>query len=333
MRSYKFTDDDIDYILVDTPGFNDTNYTDDVIMTRILAWLESSYRQGTKLNGLIYLHRIIDPRMQGTALQNLRMFRKLCGSNCMPNIVLATTFWGNVTPRVGDAREKELCESSEFWGEMIKKGSQVVRLQQDDRESGLKIVREIAKKNRITLEAQRELVEENKSASETAAARIINEELQKIERDMKKKIKKEREEAKLEIARQAAARDERLRQEWQEMTRIAAEKRREEKRREREEAAYWEDYWRQKREIEEAERARIQRERDQLESELQEIERLQRIQQEAENARQRYYRNYVCIGKSMSGRYCDRCSSSLHSRWVHYYREFLHCGSSCTITC
>jgi hypothetical protein len=251
----------------------------------------------------------------------------------MPNIVLATTFWGNVTPQVGVAREKELRESAEFWGEMVKKGSQVVRLQLDDRESGLKVLRDIAMKNKITLEAQRELVEENKSAGETAAARIVKGDLEKLNTEMEEMVRKEREEAERGIARHAAARNEILRQEQLEMERIAAARRREEERRVRKEAAYWENYWRQKREIEEAERTRIQLEQDRLERELQEIERLRRIQQEAEDARQKYYRNYVCIGISMSGRYCDRCFSSLHSRWTHYYREFLYCGLRCAISC
>lgn len=206
-------------------------------------------------------------------------------------------------------------------------------MQQDDQESGLKILRGIAKKNQITLEAQRELVEQNKSASETAAAKIVNGDMEKMRREMEEKVRKEREEAEREIARQETVRKERLRQDQLEMERIAAERRREEaaerkreeERRAGEEAVYWGRYWREQRELEEAERDRRRQEQDRLERELQEIERQRQVQQEAEEARQRYYRNYVCIGISTSSKRCDKCYSRLHSGWTHYYREMLLC--------
>jgi hypothetical protein len=63
-----------DYGLIDAPGFDDTDRTPDEFCTVILKWLASSYLAGERLHGIIYLHRIQDIRMSGSAQTNLRMF-------------------------------------------------------------------------------------------------------------------------------------------------------------------------------------------------------------------------------------------------------------------
>ncbi|KAH9214365.1 P-loop containing nucleoside triphosphate hydrolase protein [Leptodontidium sp. 2 PMI_412] len=93
VRAYEFLHNGKQYILVDTPGFDDTTRSDSQITEKILTWLKTSMIEGTRLNGVIYLHRISDTRMAGTALRNNRMFRKLCGADAFKNIILATTFW------------------------------------------------------------------------------------------------------------------------------------------------------------------------------------------------------------------------------------------------
>lgn len=80
-----------------------------------------------RLNGIIYLHRITDVRMQGSAKKNLLMFKQLCGPDALKNVVLATTMWSLVNPTDGQAREKELISTPEFWGWMLQKGSRVER--------------------------------------------------------------------------------------------------------------------------------------------------------------------------------------------------------------
>src|SRR5579862_2518370 len=108
VRAYEFIHKGANYILVDTPGFDDSRKNDGEITELILTWLRDSLMQGTRLNGVIYLHRISDPRMGGTAVRNSRMFRKLCGVNAFKNVILATTFWEKVSPADGDRREREL---------------------------------------------------------------------------------------------------------------------------------------------------------------------------------------------------------------------------------
>ncbi|KAE9368405.1 hypothetical protein N431DRAFT_303930, partial [Stipitochalara longipes BDJ] len=160
----------IDFVIVDTPGFNDSRSSDDMkVVDNLLTWLESSYKQGTRLNGLIYLHRISDPRMAGSAMKNLSMFRKLCGSDNFRNVILGTTFWKNINQITGEEREQELATSNEMWGSMIKKGSKVVRVL-EDRPSNLAIFEDIARNNgKIVTDAQKEMLA-GKSRLDTAAA-------------------------------------------------------------------------------------------------------------------------------------------------------------------
>jgi hypothetical protein len=157
VRGYAFRDGAINYTLIDTPGFDDTFLSDDDVTKKIVEWLDSSYRSGVRLNGLIYMHSIALPKMQGSAFQNLRMFRKLCGSDALKNVILATTFWDQVEPLTGQERERVLIEDPRFWGRMVQFGSRVLRTG-SSRESALHILRQTAGNQKITLQVQQETV-------------------------------------------------------------------------------------------------------------------------------------------------------------------------------
>ena len=109
--------------LIDTPGFDDTNRSDVDVLMEITNWLSESFEKDVKLSGMLYFHRIIDPRMQGSAKKNLLMFQALCGSGQFTSVILVTTMWENVAEREGIRRETELEETEEFWGCMVKNGS------------------------------------------------------------------------------------------------------------------------------------------------------------------------------------------------------------------
>jgi hypothetical protein len=101
--------------LIDTPGFDDTNRKDTEVLKDIANWLSTRYQEKTLLSGVLYLHRITDPKMQGSAKRNLLMFMQLCGAHCYQNVMLVTTMW-SILPNMatGKARERELVEK--FWG-------------------------------------------------------------------------------------------------------------------------------------------------------------------------------------------------------------------------
>ncbi|KAL7940286.1 hypothetical protein V8C42DRAFT_356358 [Trichoderma barbatum] len=163
--------------LIDTPGFDDTNRSDAQVLQDIAYWLSESFKQGTKLSGMIYLHRITDVRMAGSARRNLLMFQKLCGKKIYSSVVLATSMWGLIDEATGAQRERELTETEEFWGYMHKNGSHIFRLAQT-RESCLIIIRHILSfDSTIVLELQDEIVNQGRQIEDTEAGVQLNEDI------------------------------------------------------------------------------------------------------------------------------------------------------------
>ena len=84
------------------------------------------YKLGIPLKGIIYMHRITDNKMQGTAQRYFEMFKRLCGDHNMANVVLLTTMWNQLRDEgVGLRRDQELRE--QFWSVMESKGSYIRR--------------------------------------------------------------------------------------------------------------------------------------------------------------------------------------------------------------
>ncbi|KAF5670342.1 P-loop containing protein [Fusarium circinatum] len=174
-------------ILVDTPGFNDTYKSDTEILLDLAKWLEVTYRQNAKLTGILYLHRITDVRMDGSAMRNLKMFRKLCGEDPMKNVIILSTFWGQIDNERAIAHEAELKTNPDFWGSMIEHGAQVLRFD-GTQQSAIDTLMSLATKAKMTLDIQRELVDEEKPLGETAAGNAVNEELHHLEKKYREKL-------------------------------------------------------------------------------------------------------------------------------------------------
>ena len=66
------------------------------------------HKEGSKLAGVIYFHRISEGRFSGASERNFDTFRRLCGDAALKNAVLVTNMWGEVSGNIGEAREKEL---------------------------------------------------------------------------------------------------------------------------------------------------------------------------------------------------------------------------------
>lgn len=180
VRAFERCHQDRQYVLVDTPGFNDTDRPDQEILQELADWLAQSYRDGLMLSGVIYLHRISAPRMEGSSMRNLRMFRKLCGEDFLHNVVIGTTFWGTVDEEIGAAREKGLLESGKFFGELKERGCKIVRIPQEV-EGCLAILENFANKRPSIMRIQQELLE-GKSIDRTEASSEIGKELAELQR-------------------------------------------------------------------------------------------------------------------------------------------------------
>ncbi|KAG9312325.1 P-loop containing nucleoside triphosphate hydrolase protein [Chiua virens] len=113
-------------VLVDTPGFNGVSLSDRDVLDKVLVWLDNSRKQGKNLSAILYLHRITDNRMEGTPIQKLLMFQKLCGNNALDKVYFATTMWDSLGQNEpGEERMNEL--QFESWNMMIAQGSHVLQ--------------------------------------------------------------------------------------------------------------------------------------------------------------------------------------------------------------
>lgn len=180
--------------LVDTPGFNDTddiNRSDTVILTQIADWLKDSYSDGMRLSGIIYLHSLTDARMTGSCIQNLRMFRKLCGDENLQNVMIATTKWGITPKQHALDREQELKSPTGFWGVMIAHNSPIRRFE-DSEASARALVEEILRTGQTTFipKIQEEVAQKGKDLLDTEAGAYLNEKLKKLseQHEQEKKI-------------------------------------------------------------------------------------------------------------------------------------------------
>jgi hypothetical protein len=177
--------------LIDTPGFDDTNRCDNEILKEIATFLAKLYISGRQVTGLIYVHRITDPKMQGSAVKNLEVFRRLCGAKCFPQVALVSTMWeelrGNEAQAIGREREAELRSKDAFWGAMDKGKSRTFR-HFGEKESAEAVIQWFLNfPSKIILDIQRELVDHDLTLDQTEAGRF----LQEISAKAKEKYEKE----------------------------------------------------------------------------------------------------------------------------------------------
>ncbi|RSL66606.1 hypothetical protein CEP54_003638 [Fusarium duplospermum] len=175
-------------VFFDTPGFDDTYRGDADVLADIAQVLSSSYKNDLKLNGIIYLHRIKDERMTNAIMRNLTLFRNLCGDAAFRNVILVTTFWDELQDQEkGEGREQQLLGRSEWWGYMAAKGSRTMRFR-NTQESALEIVSEIVDLDTVTLQVQKEMVNEGREVDQTTAGEALNSELVKLRMQYEKEL-------------------------------------------------------------------------------------------------------------------------------------------------
>ena len=197
MQVFHTTIESVKFMLVDTPGFNDTFRDDEEILKEITNWLATTYKQGKKITGVIYLHPINQPRMEGSSLLNLTVMQKICGSETLENVVLASTFWDLVEEDSGVQRENELCQTPQFWGGMKRNGSRVIRIQ--DYAQSKDVLLQLAGKREVALQIQREIVEDEKKLSDTAAGQELNQELASLQEEHQQQKRAMEEHAQAEL--------------------------------------------------------------------------------------------------------------------------------------
>ncbi|KAK2466548.1 hypothetical protein APHAL10511_001410 [Amanita phalloides] len=167
-------------IIVDTPGFDDSRagVTDTDILKTIATFLLEAYDKDRKLNGLIYVQRISDPRFGGQSGRNLKMFRSLCGANAYENVVVLTTFWDQLPSEQEGAKREEQLKTT-FFKDLVEGGARFMR---HDRtiENAHDVLRHISMLVPKNVQIQEEIRLEGKTLENTAAGSVHREEVERI---------------------------------------------------------------------------------------------------------------------------------------------------------
>lgn len=159
---------------IDTPGFDDSRRlnengrSDTDILVDIGVHLERAYAAEIHLTGVIYLQRITDNRMTGSAVRGLRLLKTLCGPENFGNVVLVTTMWDEITVERGAEREAGLREGDNWWKSLFMQGA-TIRRHHRTKKSAHDIVRHLLKKTPIVLQLQRELAQQHGILAKTTA--------------------------------------------------------------------------------------------------------------------------------------------------------------------
>ncbi|KDQ55904.1 hypothetical protein JAAARDRAFT_59361 [Jaapia argillacea MUCL 33604] len=176
--SESFTIDGRLVTLIDTPGFDDSERSDTDVLKMIALFLQVTYEAGKKLAGVIYVHRILDPKLGGVSRRNFRMFRQLCGDETLKNVVIVTSMWDRTDYGTAVSRERELSSSDDCFKVALDHGAKFTR-HQNNMSSAQSIIRLLLPNAPQALAIQRELVDERKAISQTGAGVELNQELLK----------------------------------------------------------------------------------------------------------------------------------------------------------
>ncbi|PPQ63289.1 hypothetical protein CVT24_006814 [Panaeolus cyanescens] len=158
-------------ILVDTPGFDNSKFSDVGVMKMIAEWLKQTFQQKILLSGIFYFHKISDNRLAGTPLANMRIFEELCGRSAFANVMLITTMWDEVDEMTGLRRQTELC--SKFWKKMIQAGSKIQRSMQTPESASSLLNPFLNSCNQRCLLLQDEMVNQKLLLPRTSAGRAL----------------------------------------------------------------------------------------------------------------------------------------------------------------
>ncbi|GAB1522673.1 hypothetical protein RhiTH_005795 [Rhizoctonia solani] len=85
--------------------------------------LNTEHSRKPHIHGVIYVHRITDNRMKGSAVDAIRVFEKLIGEDMFDHVVILTNMWDNPPDEAHKRYEDELAKEEEFFGKLINAGA------------------------------------------------------------------------------------------------------------------------------------------------------------------------------------------------------------------
>ncbi|KDR78020.1 hypothetical protein GALMADRAFT_244991 [Galerina marginata CBS 339.88] len=163
-------------VLVDTPGFNDTNKTDLEVLEIISKWLVQlgAGDAGVFLSGILHLRRITDIRLTGRDDRTMAMFTELCGKEAAKIVRFVTTMWDEgESKEISEYREAHL--KAKPWSQMLLYGASTARFLNTP-ESAWEVIETILSRlptGPIMLELQQEILKSERPLTETKAAQAL----------------------------------------------------------------------------------------------------------------------------------------------------------------
>ncbi|KAH6910926.1 hypothetical protein BKA70DRAFT_1099657, partial [Coprinopsis sp. MPI-PUGE-AT-0042] len=183
--------------IVDTPGFNEyraegTN-SDLKILQMIGAFLKKQYDANQKFSGIIFLHNINAAKVDWhTQRRTMTLFKKLCGTESMKNVVVVTSFWDQLSDQSdGIQREHDLITQDGLLKELHLGGAKFVRSghfmpgEQPHDAAFLtpkEIVDYLLSLDPVYVEMQKEMAN-GKAIADTAAGSSLLEEFERLKRE------------------------------------------------------------------------------------------------------------------------------------------------------
>ncbi|KAF8133151.1 P-loop containing nucleoside triphosphate hydrolase protein [Mycena galopus ATCC 62051] len=161
-------------VLLDTPGFDHTHKSDAEVLRNIAFELETKYRQGIKLHGIIYLYRISDVRVSNAAKQDFLGLRRLCGDRSMRNVVILTNMWDRVNAEDGRRRAGNLQFLDNLFRPALEDGARFMHHTDGTGEFVRAIIRSMIRNQPEALAIQEELVDKDMDIDQTSVGKEVD---------------------------------------------------------------------------------------------------------------------------------------------------------------
>lgn len=176
-------------MLIDTPGFDDSERENLDLLKELIACLTIVDQRGGRITGIFYLHRITDPRMGGSSIKSLTIFKLLVGAAAMPLVRLVSTRWNDIEGSTSElaraeALEKQLCTADKYWGTCLAQGALTLR-HRGDQASAQAVVDSVLK-NDVSSTTRLSIIQELRDRKlpllETGVGRFLSEDTDKLAR-------------------------------------------------------------------------------------------------------------------------------------------------------
>lgn len=115
--------------------------------------------------------------MKGSSIKNLAMFRKLCGTDSLANVVFVTTKWDLIPTEEAERREAQF--EMRYLSTELGSGAQMAR-HDDTTESAREVLKKILGHQGIALKIQEQLVNEGRELKDTDAGIAVGADIEKL---------------------------------------------------------------------------------------------------------------------------------------------------------